>query len=259
MSTLHTYILRDYFSPSVWDKNTDIIIVSSHYGEDLGWLTELEIPVIVCGKNGEKDSLIQSNPTCKTPNAGFEASSYLKFIYENYDNLPQHIAFIHGHETAWHQRRNIIEEIRGEVWKSKGYYGLNNYLYDDHNMGHHLMPYVHAMWPIYFEPYLAIPAPEYVCHDCCAQFIVSRERILTISREAYKSWYDLSINEENEFGMKTKDIAIVFEWIWHVIFGEPLVVRELFKGGYNNKEYGPTKHRTTSANARGVEGIFANQ
>ncbi len=242
---------KEYFSPSTWSSDTEIIIVSSHYGEELGWLTELDVPVIVCGKEGEKDSPIQSNPSCKTPNAGFEASSYLRFLYENYDNLPGHIAFIHGHETAWHQRRNIIEEIKGCVWKQKGYYGLNNYLYDDHNSNHRLMPYMHRMWPSYFEPYLHIPAPDYVCHDCCAQFIVSRDRILVHPREAYKRWYELSINNENEFGMNTKDIAIVFEWIWHVIFGEPLVVRELFKGSNKSKiEYGPSAH---------VVGISANQ
>jgi hypothetical protein len=242
---------KEYFSPSEWSADTEIIIVTSHFGEDLGWLTELEIPVIVCGKEGEKASPIPSNPTCKTPNAGFEASSYLRFIYENYTNLPRYIAFIHGHETAWHQHRNIVEEIRKGVWKQKGYYGLNKFLYDDHNSSHHLMPYMHRMWPEYFEPYLHISAPDYVCHDCCAQFIVSRDRILVHPREVYKKWYELSINNDNEFAMKTKDIAIVFEWIWHVIFGEPLVVRELFKGGSKSKiEYGPSAH---------VVGISANQ
>lgn len=241
---------REYFSPSSWSPDTEIIIVSSHFSEDLEWLTQLEIPVIVCGKEGEKPSPITSNPSCKTPNAGFEASSYLRFIYENYDSLPRHIAFIHGHETAWHQRRNILEEITSGIWKEKPYHGLNNYLYDDHNTSHHLMPYLHRMWPVYFEPYLNMSAPDYVCHDCCAQFIVSRDRILVHPREAYKRWYELSINEKNEFDMKTKDIAICFEWIWHIIFGEPLVVRELFNGSKSSISYGPSAR---------VVGVPANQ
>lgn len=225
--------INEQFTTNTWTKDTEIIIISSHWNEDLSWLININIPVIVCGKDGEETSAISSNIQCKTPNEGYEASSYLKFIYENYDNLPQYVAFIHGHETAWHQERNIKNEIINGNWKGKPYYTLNNRLIDERKPGTNHWTWLEQLWEPYFKPYLNIDMPTEICHDCCAQFIVSRDRILANSREAYNTWYNLLINKNNELGISTRDIAICFEWIWHIIFREPPVVREFFVNSSN--------------------------
>ena len=103
--------IYEHFSGNDWDSNTELVIVSAHYNEDLEWLKKAPVPVVVCGKEGEKDAAIPSNRKCKTINEGNEASSYIKFIIEYYDNLPQYVLFIHGHETSPHQTRDIYNEI----------------------------------------------------------------------------------------------------------------------------------------------------
>lgn len=37
-------------------------------------------------------------------NWGREASSYLQFIIEHYDDLPPRMIFVHGHNSSWHLR-----------------------------------------------------------------------------------------------------------------------------------------------------------
>ena len=214
--------VNEGFSPSIWSPDTDIIIVSSHWEENLDWLTDIDKAVVVCGKEGEKTAPIESSPKCKTSNNGREASSYLKFIVNNYDNLPKYVAFIHGHESAWHQKKNILQLIAENEWKNKGYFTLNGHISGDWNSNHELWPLLYKLWPNYFKDDLKMDCPTHMEHDCCAQFIVSRDRILRHPRNVYEKWLNLALNDYKEYNIKDRDMAILFEWIWHIIFGEPV-------------------------------------
>ena len=99
-----------------WDSNTELIIVTSHFTEDLEWLKQSKYPVVVCSKVGAHIPAIPADTKCIIPNIGNEASSYLKFIITYYDNLPEHVAFIHGHETSWHQSVDILKAINGSLF-----------------------------------------------------------------------------------------------------------------------------------------------
>jgi hypothetical protein len=220
---LSSLLYIEYFSPSVWTKDTDIIIVSAHWNENLDWLTQLDIPVIVCGKDGEEKAAIDSNETCKNKNKGREASSYLKFIIAHYDNLPKNIAFIHGHQNAWHQNADILETIQNGEWKKNEYTSLNNKVIDDWGKGHNLWERINNLWPKYFKDNLQMDFPERLRSDCCAQFIVARNRIQRHSKEVYEKWLELSTEKYNEYNLTDQEMAVGFEWIWHVIFGEPVI------------------------------------
>lgn len=211
------------FSPSSWSTDTDLVIVSSHWEEQLDWLSNIETPVIVCGKEGEKHAAIESSPTCKTSNSGREASSYLKYIVAHYDNLPRYIAFIHGHETAWHQKHDILKRLTENKWKEVGYFTLNGHVVDNWNSSHELWPALQKIWPSYFKDALSIDCPTYMTSDCCAQFVVSRDRILKHPRSTYEKWLQLSLSDYKNFNIQDREMAILFEWTWHMIFGEPAV------------------------------------
>jgi hypothetical protein len=86
-------------------KKSNLVIVTAHYNEDLEWLKKSRHPVVLCDKPGAKSSSFTPDKSCTlNVNRGREASSFLKYIVENYDRLPERIAFIHGHEETWHQR-----------------------------------------------------------------------------------------------------------------------------------------------------------
>jgi hypothetical protein len=196
-----------------------LVIVTSHYNEDLTWLSSEKlqnIPVTICSKT-------RTDTGCNMPNKGREVTSYLKYIIDNYDDLPLHIAFIHGHEDSFHQNleRGLIDVItQCANYTRYGYVSLNNYFIDDRNLqDNSTMQLLSDEWDEWFREWLQRDPPEYLLHDCCAQFIVSKERIRRLPKKAYSHWYKKMMTVPYDVEM-----GYVFEYIWHIIFGEPDVV-----------------------------------
>ena len=165
--------------------------------------------------------IIYKKPT-EVPKEGYEASAYLKFFYDNYDNLPQSMLCLHGHKKDWHQYENdIFLNIVRDMEISETYFNITDLYIDDRIIGPNLVVNkLNDLWDDYFRPYFNTDCPTYLSHLCCAQFLVKRSAVHLRPREAYKVWYELSITKDNN-----KLIAQVFEYIWHTIFGEPYVVK----------------------------------
>lgn len=217
---------------NTWDSNTELIIVTSHYTEDLEWLKQSKYPVVVCSKIGANIPAIPADPKCIIPNIGREASSYLKFIITYYDNLPEYIAFIHGHETAWHQSVDIFKAIDGALYKKYNYISLNGIFFKrKSNTEFHEL--IQKIYKEYFESILGVYYPKNsVQHDACAQFIVSRNIIKKYSKDVYIKWLNLILDIKldringGEFYELICDSSflwgLIYEFIWHIIFGEPV-------------------------------------
>ena len=90
----------------------NVLLVVNHYLEDLAWIeNQTEFPFIVYCKSG-------NSSTSGTPwryhdlsdiNVGSEAESYLTYIVDHYNWLPETMVFLHGHSMAWHQRLPVME------------------------------------------------------------------------------------------------------------------------------------------------------
>lgn len=79
------------------DAADPLEIVSCHYKEELLWLEDSPYPVNVVGKEGGDTPLLETSKFKSVnviPNFGLEASSYLWFIIERYDSLPERVAFM---------------------------------------------------------------------------------------------------------------------------------------------------------------------
>jgi len=192
-------------------------IVTSHWKEDLTWLAQSKWPVNLIDKEGADTSPFV--PKHVIPNKGQEASAYIKYIIERYDSLPDHVAFIHGHEESWHQfhGRPLLEVIDQAQRDIHDYISLNNFfrLYwflDEVEDWNKVVTY----WNIFgfkdedrplYGSRLEIPFG--------AQFIVSREAIQRYSKKDWTRWYTLIMNEA------TNQFPLFFECVWHVIFGQP--------------------------------------
>lgn len=215
---------EDYVdSPVKWHTNTDIVIVSSHYNENLAWLRKSPYPVVVCSKKGANTPEISIDPKCTMDfNKGKEYTSYIKFIIEYYDNLPEFVVFLHGHENAWHQNMHILDAIRCAKKREYGYISLNNTIFPklEWSTGNDGYDMLASLWENHFKQYLNMEMPEYFYHDCCAQFIVSRDRIRLRSKAAYRHWYNLVFQINNDY-----HLALAFEIVWPVIFGEQSDIR----------------------------------
>lgn len=122
-------------------------------------------------------------------NTGNECSAYLQYIINNYDKLPNKIAFIHGHNDAWHQKHSMEDTL--EHAKSTWSFGTLNgtVLKDD-------------AWSTAI-PHFVTTFPEFSSHtewtekidmngslvsaDCCAQFVVDKDRIKRFPKEAWET------------------------------------------------------------------------
>eukprot|EP00798_Chlamydomonas_sp_ICE-L_P019539 gene19539-26220_t len=207
--------------------NQDLVIVTAHFNENLKWLKKARVPVVVCSKLNAETPALPADPKCTITNNGREASVYLKFIISNYDNLPKHVAFIHGHQTSYHQMLpfGLLSAIQDcALIDEYDYIPLSNSYFDRYAWKEDpRMEMLRKMWDDVFRPYLHRDFPNKLIHDCCAQFIVSRTLILKHPKRAYEHWFSLFNNDKfyNMYGYDDYEIAVMFEYIWHIIFGEP--------------------------------------
>ena len=77
------------------------VVIAAHYEENVAWLGNVSRhwQVTIMGPGG------------LPANKGQEAMAYLTYIIQNYDNLPESMAFIHSHESSWHTPQSQLETL----------------------------------------------------------------------------------------------------------------------------------------------------
>lgn len=160
--------------------------------------------------------------------------TYLTFIVDHYDSLPEVIAFVHGSHYQWHndvvgdKTADILANLRIEMVQKKGYVNLRCSTKPGCPTSiNPLEPTevdikkkdVRAYFAdIYMELFNVTEnnIPKHIGGVCCGQFAVSKERIRSRPRADYIRMRD--------WAMKTKldsfGVGWVFEKIWHIVFME---------------------------------------
>ncbi|KAJ5174661.1 uncharacterized protein N7482_000538, partial [Penicillium canariense] len=167
---------------------------------------------------------------------GHEASAYLAYLYDHYNDLHPYTIFIHGREDQWHndiagpRTYNVLQNLRYEAVEANGYVNLRcsttpgcpSTLYQkdpkDHDRQYQylldqlpeILHYLLGIDPVDF--------PENIGHQCCAQFAVTRAKIRQRSRADYRKimiWTGTTDMTDN-YG-----IGWLTEKIWHMMFGMP--------------------------------------
>ncbi len=216
-----------------WDKNTELLLVVTHFGEDLNWLTsQTDFPYVV----GEKSS---DDPICGVPvNKGAEGSTSLKFIINNWNDLPKRLCLLDGHERSWHQAFDMIEKLRNiknsTGWPD-GFLPLNDCPGDTmEEFRHWKYELFSPVWDAVVKPHLEMDCPSRILVDVGAQFIVSRECIHANSIALYQDLYEYCIGTKRWEGDEEWQDASGFsyspggedwvggnyfvEWIWQLVF-----------------------------------------
>jgi hypothetical protein len=219
--------VKQRFLPDL--STEELVIVSAHYWEDLQWLENSEFPVIVSTNNptykvAENSKLFVDERLRAPMNSGREASAYMRFIVEYYDRLPEYVAFIHGHEHAWHQLYpgGILKAIRDAKKKEYDYISINTCrIINLLNPGNPYWETTRSIWPEYFETIVGKSIPERI-HDmeCSAQFIVRKRQILKYPLHVWKRWLEITQFPGHVSDYHFQNMAWVFEYSWYIIFGE---------------------------------------
>ena len=196
----------------------DKVMVIARYKEDSSWVDTyfMDFPhvVITPGLPGA---------TYTTPlNKGNEAGPFLHYIIENYDRLPAHMAFIHGHRVSHHTYQlDIVPVMKAVRWGAMPYLPLNVHMFQKVDAEKPEYADLARVWPVLFKD-IAPKVPAELLSWCCAQFAVTRAAVRARPRAFYEAIYEWINNRDPVLGNVTSFISSrVLEQTWHMIFGMP--------------------------------------
>ena len=164
----------------------------------------------------------------------------LSYILRNYESLPSVVAFVHAHRdgypAAWHNDAgnydnvNSLRALNVDFVQRNGYanlrciwtpgcpdeiHPLRETPKDVHN-GESTEQAMASVWPLFFAPQAV---PPIIGTPCCAQFAVSREQIRERLLLEYVRYHDWLMETELSDDVSGR----VFEYLWHIIFGQDLI------------------------------------
>ncbi|KKY37746.1 hypothetical protein UCDDA912_g02260 [Diaporthe ampelina] len=218
------------------DTISKVLVVASTTKEDTTWLSEIPPSLNWTINHYRVDAPL--NPALSVPSrSGNEAMVYLTYIIDNYESLPDVIFFHHGHPRAWHQKLSSAEEVarlRASYVLRAGYAsarclpGCENVVSLEggepasemaalpllSRKDHLVTVLENFLEPARF-PGLEGAVPSQLAAPCCAQFAVSRERVLRRDREWWVKLREWLI----EAPLPSMNSGRLMEHLWHVFFG----------------------------------------
>jgi hypothetical protein len=234
---------------------TNIVIVSSHFHENLRWFENSKYQVVICTNHPTHtqtfaNPLVTIDERCRAPaNYGREVSSYIRFIVQYYELLPEYCVFLHGHETSWHQSYpgSLFEAIEHAKIDEYDYVNLNVHWFEDYLLRDTWKESewnkVIEYWSILFENVLGEVPRKLKNYHTSAQFIVKRHQILKYSKAQWEFWLECLQNPDNPYirgvwsgGRDFDRVAWYFEYLWHKLFGEEWDVEKV---GYYESRFRP--------------------
>jgi hypothetical protein len=187
--------------------------VIAHYNENIDWVKNIKIPYEIYTHNtGNSFNFVVGNKAN-------EATLYLKYILDNYNNLPEYNLFIHAHKKSTHQDYDIDFLINNINWNLAEYFNINKrsyYCIMDNNNWKDQFNWVLANWNI-FEKHLDIP--KFLHFYSCAQFMVKKSLIIQNDIGFYLDMY----NYLQETSLPNDISGRIFEYMWHYIFTKNVV------------------------------------
>lgn len=173
-------------------------------------------------------------PGCIAPGStrGRETASYLSYLIDNYDKLPEYSIFVHAKHGQWHndvgsRTADVLKSLRFQHINATGFVNIRCSLfpgcpvsvnpldpteYDIRNRD------TRAFFAEIYMELFDVPreqVPRHIGNVCCTQFAVTRARILQRPKSDYERmlrWADHT--HEGDFG-----VGWVFEKLWDIIFG----------------------------------------
>lgn len=205
-----------------------MVVVVGRTDDDTEWLNQLQVPYTLYVADAP---FHQNSPHVPRGN---EAASYLSYIVDNYDTLPEVIAFVHWHQNAWHHDQfdgDLLQMLNNVQWDRVrdrfGYHSLRCEwvpgciveIDTSHiNTGRQPEEAYPGAWRNHFAKWLG-PMPDVVGAPCCAQFVVSAK----VLRQRPRAFYTDTLKWLAESELSSEVSGRVMEYTWHIIAGMPHV------------------------------------
>ena len=174
--------------------------VVCRFKEDLDWVKGLSIPYTIYNK-GEKDI---NYPFIESENIGRESETFIRFIVENYEKLPNTLVFLQGNPFS--HLRIFTDEIKR--YQENTLISLSDTFKVDNLEG---CPSECSL-PIqkYIVTYLPMIQKKYFMFGTGAQYIVPKESIVNKPRE----WWEI-LHKSHYIEKRT---PWILERLWMDIF-----------------------------------------
>lgn len=197
-------------------------IVVARYNEDLSWLPQDDPYVKVYNKG---QSLLSKNGFLSLPNIGRESHTYLTYIVDNYDTLPNVVFFTQG--SPDHMGGHPIEYFIGIQGNCSENHHVTKGPYYTFDSDGHLRDHVHygqlykseLNFYDWFTKYIDsnIDPRGYITWYMGATFSVKKEKILSRSREYYQE-----LLKQFPDGESNPEVGHYFERSWYYMFNAHL-------------------------------------
>jgi hypothetical protein len=199
--------------------NTSIII--ARYKEDTEWVSKLNKFKNVFVYEKEKP---EKEPYNIPKNKGSEATAYIRYIIDNYNNLPNHIVLLHCHEFSWHHKESIVNVLDECINTEIEYKNVND-ASKCYDMGNY-QDWINGDVGNYYQNLIKPAVGDHTIYDNftnnqpgCGQFIVHKDRILYHSIDFYKDIYnwilDVDVTTFHNQGF-------YLEWTWELFWNRCL-------------------------------------
>ena len=218
------------------DKLKSLGIVCSHFKENLDWISTVlknyknvsNITIYDCGIYDYNQ--MKQNPKIKVYPKIKERTLYnyyFKYIYDNYNDLPDYILFCHSHDTDWHQKMtlNTIVNYLNKLQGKFEYINISDKVYKDWYTSNMFMnKYVNQVLlehHIFFKKYFGKEVekrPLLVMDINAGQCCVHKKRILRLPRNVWKYLYEITVFKNHH-----EDYDYGIEGLFHVIMGEKAI------------------------------------
>lgn len=206
-TTQSEYAFRWQHNPAI---NTQAVVCTNHYEEDLSWILLSRYPVIVYTKT-EK-----SSPNYLGFNKVYEVPSYLRYIIDHYEVLPEFSIFVHGHRGSPHQD-NFIDVIINELEFTEKIITLSRhdhykYIEEGTDLPYMKYSWLSDNWEDIFGMELALP--KKLAFYGMAQFAVHKSCITQYKIEFWEHLYDWCLKTELPDWLSSR----IFEYAWFYLF-----------------------------------------
>jgi hypothetical protein len=206
----------------------NVLLVVSHWNADVRYLRAQPYCYVVYEKHGNAQQHVID---FAVPNKANEASTYLHFLTHFFDALPEATLFLQDGRSSAHNPDvvGILRHLRLDAAAAtSGYLPLNSVHvpFLSPSAFCHVQACVAEVPSMRrFLPSGSLPRHQMdVSYTCCAQFLVTRDAVLTHPKRVYEDLYTYALGS-SDYGHRGDSFARgeCLEILWHVLFGRPRV------------------------------------
>jgi hypothetical protein len=188
--------------------------VVSRYNKNTDWVYKLD----KVDKFFIYDKMKPTNPYNVPVNKGNEASVYLKYIIDHYNDLADYTFFVHDEEYSWHHSGTIEQQLNYALDSNQKYYNINDQCVLGSILSHRWYGDILSWYDTYIEKYIPIsslPSKDFTQnHRGSAQFLVHKSILTSLPLEFYVNLYNWIITTPMENGKSGRFL----EWTWHIFW-----------------------------------------